>query len=118
MEKIFSGSDGAGISNHFTPGNNWGLALHTQQGNWFYTESTRGNDPDFQHLAVFKDTTVSNEVYWIGVEDLVYLGSDEDYQDMVFKLTPTPVPEPGTLLLLGSGLIGLARCGRKKFFQK
>jgi hypothetical protein len=35
-----------------------------------------------------------------------------------FQATIAPVPEPSTMLLLGSGLIGLVGYGRKKLFRK
>jgi hypothetical protein len=36
----------------------------------------------------------------------------------VASFTASPVPEPTTMLLLGTGLIGLSGFGRKKFFKK
>ena len=41
---------------------------------------------------------------------------DSDFDDLIIaaQAAPAPVPEPSTILLLGSGLIGLAWYGRKR----
>jgi hypothetical protein len=70
-----------------------------------YYNLNNGNNPD-----------LSDNVYLLAFEDL-NLG-DKDYNDLVVLVDEVaPISEPATMLLFGSGLIGLAALGRKKIFK-
>ncbi|MFO7645944.1 MAG: PEP-CTERM sorting domain-containing protein, partial [Desulfosarcina sp.] len=56
---------------------------------------------------------------------LIYVGDVDSYfwkspngKALSNSATPAPVPEPGTLILLATGLIGTATAYRKKFSKK
>ncbi|BBO80569.1 DVUA0089 family protein [Desulfosarcina ovata] len=75
------------------------------------------------YLLAIGDYYLSESEARSGYNDNNYVGTGE-YQltfdsDVDFSVSgTTPVPEPATMLLLGSGLIGFAGVSRKKIFKK
>lgn len=69
----------------------------------------KGQNSDFIQPAKW----MSNE--WVlAWEDLPYLSSDQDFNDLVMIIeSVTPVPEPGTITLLGAGVLGLLLLRRR-----
>jgi hypothetical protein len=112
-------------------GGNFGFYLYSNQNNYLYSEVSLNSDgidymttyalPELigtdlytEENGVKEHWTVKGSAYLIGWEDIVG-GGDGDYNDaMVLVSKIKPVPEPATMLLLGSGLIGLAVVGRRK----
>jgi len=80
-------------------------------------------DPSFS----LDETGIWGGTHNVLMIDLAFLGYGQEFyahftegcgNDDLMGHGTTPVPEPGTMILLGSGLVGLAGWGRKKYRKK
>lgn len=114
-QKIVLGS-GAGItSSGFNAADlgwsQYGFYLTNHYGTFLSQSGAEGSaDSGNQHFVVFQG---EGGTYFLGMEDQPFSTSDRDYNDILIRVQA--IPEPSTLVMMCTGLLGAAGAIRRKF---
>jgi hypothetical protein len=93
----------------------YGFYMKNSSNTWYTQASLQTGSSSDQHFAFFQDPAKYPGTFFIGVEDLPFCNTDRDYNDMIISTRAMPIPLPPTLLLFGTGLLGLGWMkGRRK----